>query len=85
MSEANSFVIIPFALTFLLSVRRFYFRDSAGSIFRPSFLMAFGSVVIAAAYLLLGALKMLPEYSTLAAGIVGLLLLGVAVWQMFQL
>ena len=44
MSETYTFIIIPFLLTFLLSVKRFYFRDSAASVFRVSFLLAFGSM-----------------------------------------
>ncbi len=85
MNETYTFVAIPFLLTFALSVKRFYFRDAAASIFRVSFLMAFGSMALVGLYLILGALRMLPPYSALGFGIAGLLSLGVAIWQEFQL
>jgi hypothetical protein len=85
MSGTYTFIVIPFLLAFLLSVKRFYFRDSAASIFRPSFLLAFGSMALAGIYLVFGALRMLPPYSPVAFGIVGLLCLGAAVWQSLQL
>jgi uncharacterized membrane protein len=85
MSDLHTFIIIPFLLAFLFSMKRFYFRDNAGSIFRMSFLLAFGSMAIAGTYVVLGALKTLPQYGTLGFGIVGLLCLGAAVWQAFQL
>lgn len=85
MIETPTYVVIPFALTFLMSVKRFYFRDAAGSIFRPSFLLAFGSMALAGVYLVFGALRMLPPYSALAFGVVGLIAMGAAVWQAFQL
>ena len=85
MSDLHTFIIIPFLLAFLFSVKRFYFRDNAGSIFRLSFLLALGSMAIAGIYVVLGALKTLPPYGTLGFGIVGLLCLGVAVWHSFQL
>jgi len=85
MADLHTFIIIPFLLAFLFSVKRFYFRDNAGSIFRMSFLLAFGSMLIAGVYLVFGALNMLPEYSALVFGIVGLICLGLAVWQAFQL
>ena len=85
MSDLHTFIIIPFLLAFLVSVKRFYFRDNAGSIFRKSFVLAFGSMLIAGVYLAFGSLNMLPPYSALAFGIVGLLCLALAVWQSFQL
>jgi hypothetical protein len=85
MSESYSFIFIPFMLAFLLSVKRFYFRDSAASIFRMSFLLAVGSILLGCVYLVLGAMKVLPPYSAVAFGIAGLLCLGLAVWQSVQL
>ncbi|MFL5256061.1 MAG: hypothetical protein ACJ8AI_24845 [Rhodopila sp.] len=85
MSDQYNFIVIPYLLAFLLSVKRYYFRDAAGSIFRGSFLLAVGSMALAACYLILGALHALPSYSAVAFGIVGLLCLGAAVWQAFQL
>ena len=40
---------------------------------------------MAGVYLVFGALRMLPEYSAIAFGVAGLLFLGAAVWQSFQL
>ncbi len=85
MSELHTFVAIPFLLAFALSVKRFYFRDGCASIFRGSFLTAAGSMVLALTYILLGAMRSVPPYGTLGFGIVGLLVLGIAVWQAFQL
>ncbi len=85
MSELHTFIAIPFLLAFVLSVKRFYFRDGAASIFRGSFLLASGAMLVALIYVLLGAGKMLPPYGTLGFGIIGLLFLAVAVWQAFQL
>ncbi|HVZ07350.1 hypothetical protein [Rhodopila sp.] len=85
MSETHTFIIIPYLLAFLLSVKRFYFRDSAISVLRASFLLALGSMALAGIYLVFGALEMLPAYSTVVFGILGVACLAVAVWQAFQL
>ena len=85
MSETYTFIVIPFLVAFLFSVKRFYFRDNAASIFRASFLLAFGSMLVGCLYLVFGAMQMLPPYSALAFGIVGLLCMTLAVWQSFQL
>jgi len=85
MSDLHTFIVIPYLLAFLFSIKRFYFRDNAGSIFRTSFVLAFGSMALGGLYIVLGALKTLPPYGTLGFGIFGLVCLGLAVWQAFQL
>jgi len=85
MSETYTFIVIPFLVAFLFSVKRFYFRDGGASIFRASFLLAVGSMLVGCVYLVFGAMRMLPPYSALAFGIIGLLCMTLAVWQSFQL
>jgi hypothetical protein len=84
MSEINTIILFPFLAAFLLSVVRFYVRDNARSIFLPSFLVAVGSVLIAVLYLVLGTLGFLPEHGVIEFGVVGVALLGFAIYRMMQ-
>ncbi len=83
MTNTSTILLVPFILAFLVFVLRFYNREGASSMTRPSFLLAILTVLIAGAYLLLGVTDSLPPYSTIAFAAVGLILLGTAIARMF--
>jgi hypothetical protein len=85
MTNTSTLILAPFILAFLVFVYRFYNRERAASIFNPSFLLAIGTMLIAGGYLVLGVIDSLPAYSTLGFGIVGLILLAVAILRMFMM
>ncbi len=85
MTNASTFILVPFIGAFLAFIQRFYAREGAGSMTRPSFLAAMVTVLIASAYLALGITGTLPAYGTIAFASVGVLLLGIAVSRMFML
>lgn len=83
MTNASTIILAPFILAFLVFVFRFYNRERAASIANLSFLLAIGTVLIAGAYLFLGVTDNLPDYGTLGFGLVGLILLAVAIARLF--
>jgi hypothetical protein len=83
MTNASTIILAPYIVAFVSFVLRFYSREQASSMFRLSFLLALFTVVLAAAYLVLGTLDYLPPYSTLGFGIAGLILLGVSIFRWF--
>ncbi len=85
MTSASSFLLVPFILAFLVFVLRFYNREGASSMTRPSFLLALLTVFIAGSYLVLGVMDELPPYSTIAFAVVGLILLATAILRMFMI
>jgi len=82
---SNSIILLPFIVAFLGFAFRFYVRESAASMVNPSFLMAVGTVLAVVLYLVLGVLEILPAYSTLGFGLLGLILLGVSILRMFMI
>ncbi len=80
----HTYVLAPFIVAFLGFILRFYGRENAGSKSNPSFLLALATVVIAMTFLVLGVTASLPQYGSLAFGVVGvgLALLSVARWFM---
>ncbi len=84
MSTINTIILLPFLAAFLFSVARFYFRDNANSIFRPSFLTAVGAVLIAGLYLVLATLGGLPDHGAIEFGLVGVALLAFSIYQTMQ-
>jgi quinol-cytochrome oxidoreductase complex cytochrome b subunit len=80
---SHSILLLPFIFAFGIFTFRFYVRENAASMANPSFLLALGTVVAAALYLVLGVLGSLPPYSALAFGLTGLVLLGVSIARMF--
>jgi hypothetical protein len=85
MSDLSSIVLVPFVFAFLIFAMRFYSRESASSMTKPSFLLALFTMLSAGAYLLLTVLELLPAHSTLGFGILGLALLALAVARMMML
>jgi hypothetical protein len=85
MSNTSTLILIPFILAFLVFVFRFYSRERASSMANPSFLLAVGTVVVAGLYLGLGVIDALPPYGTIGFGVVGLILLAIAVLRMFMI
>jgi quinol-cytochrome oxidoreductase complex cytochrome b subunit len=85
MTNTTTILLVPFILAFLVFVLRFYNREGASSMARPSFLLAMLTVAIAGAYLILGVLGALPPYSTISFAAVGLILLGTAILRMFMI
>jgi quinol-cytochrome oxidoreductase complex cytochrome b subunit len=85
MTSASTFLLVPFILAFLVFVLRFYSREGASSLTRPSFLLAILTVLIAFSYLILGVTHMLPPYSTIGFAAVGVILLGTAILRMFMI
>jgi hypothetical protein len=85
MTNTSSILLLPFILAFLVFVLRFYNREGAGSMTRPSFLLAVLTVLIAGAYLVLGITDELPPYSTIGFAAAGLILLATAIMRMFMI
>ena len=85
MSNTTTILLAPFVLAFLVFVLRFYNREGASSVTRPSFLLALLTVLIAGAYLVLGVIGVLPPYSTIGFAAIGLILLGTAIMRMFMI
>jgi hypothetical protein len=85
MTSTSTLILIPFIAAFLVFVFRFYSRERASSMANPSFLLAVGSVVLAGLYLSLGVVDLLPPYGTLGFGVVGLILLAIAISRMFMI
>jgi quinol-cytochrome oxidoreductase complex cytochrome b subunit len=85
MTNTSTILLVPFILAFLVFVLRFYNREGASSMTRPSFLLAILTMLIAGAYLILGVTSSLPPYSTIGFAIIGLILLGTAILRMFMI
>jgi hypothetical protein len=85
MSDFSTIILLPFLLAFLIFVVRFYGRESAASMMNPSFLMAFGTVAVAACYLALRITGNLPPFGTIGFGLAGLVLLATAIARMFMI
>jgi hypothetical protein len=80
---ANKFLLLPFMIAFLLFALRFYFKEGASSLTKPSFLLALGTSFTALLYLFLGVISSMPPYGTLGFGIIGVGLLGLSIYRMF--
>lgn len=85
MTNSPTIILLPFIVAFLAFVLRFYSRESASSITNPSFLLALVTMLAAGTYLILQVTEMLPPYSTIGFGLVGLALLGIAIARMFRI
>lgn len=85
MTNTSTILLVPFLLAFLAFVARFYNREGASSMTRPSFLLAILTVFIAGTYLILGITNALPPYSTIGFALIGLILLGTAILRMFMI
>ena len=85
MTNASTILLVPFILAFLIFVLRFYSREGASGMTRPSFLLAIFTVLIAGTYLALGITSSLPPYSTFGFAAVGLILLATAILRMFMI
>ena len=78
-------ILVPFIVAFLTFVMRFYFRESASSITNPSFILAITTILAAGLYLTLRITELLPPYSTLGFGLLGLAFLGTGITRIFRL
>ncbi len=85
MNETYTFVLLPFMVCFLLSVYYFYTREGASSILRSGFLMAVASMLIAGVYLLLGAMKIMPQYGPIGFGLLGVALMVLSIVRIVRL
>jgi len=85
MTNASTVLLVPFILAFLLFVLRFYSREGASGMLRPSFLFAILTVLVAGTYLGLGITASLPPYGTIGFAAVGLILLGTAIARLFMI
>jgi quinol-cytochrome oxidoreductase complex cytochrome b subunit len=85
MTSSSTFILVPFIVAFIVFVLRFYNREGASSVTRPSFLLAILTVAIAFTYLILGIIGELPPYGTIGFALIGLILLGIAIARMFIL
>ena len=85
MSNTSTLLLVPFILAFLVFVLRFYNREGASSMRRPSFLLALLTVAFAGTYLILGVVHALPPYSTIGFALIGVILLGTAITRMFMI
>jgi hypothetical protein len=85
MSEFPTIILVPFIVAFLVFILRFYSRESASSMTNPSFLMAVGTVLTAGTFLILRITDLLPPYSTIGFGAIGLVLMLTAFTRMFMI
>lgn len=85
MTNTSTILLVPFILAFLIFVLRFYSREGASSMTRPSFLLAGFTVLIAGGYLTLGVINALPPYSTVGFAAIGVILLTTAILRMFMI
>lgn len=85
MTNTSTIILVPFILAFLVFVLRFYNREGASGMGRPSFLLAILTVLLVLAYIVLGIVGALPPYSTIGFAVVGLILLGTAILRMFMI
>jgi quinol-cytochrome oxidoreductase complex cytochrome b subunit len=85
MTNTSTILLLPFILAFVMFVLRFYNREGAGSMTRPSFLLAILTVLTAGAYLILGIIGELPPYGTTGFAVAGLILLATAITRMFMI
>nr|WP_294521196.1 hypothetical protein [uncultured Rhodopila sp.] len=81
----HSILLLPFVAAFVVFVLRFYFREGASSLAKPSFLMAVGTSLTAVVFIVLNILSILPPYGALGFALIGLLLLGVSITRMFMI
>jgi quinol-cytochrome oxidoreductase complex cytochrome b subunit len=82
---SHTILLLPFIVAFAMFVFRFYARENAASMTNLSFLLALGTVLVAALYLVLGVISSLPPYSTAGFAVTGLVLLGVSIARMFMI
>lgn len=85
MTNTSTVILVPFLLAFVVFALRFYNREGASGMTRPSFLLAILTVLIAFSYLMLGITNNLPPYGTIGFAVVGLILLGTAILRMFMI
>jgi hypothetical protein len=85
MTQTSTILLVPFILAFLVFALRFYNREGAYPLTRPSFVLAILSMLIAGGYLTLGVLHALPPYSTIAFAVIGIILLATAILRMFMI
>ena len=81
----HQILLLPFILAFLLFAFRFYTREGAASITRPSFLLALATSSIAGLYLVLRVLDSLPPYGDPGFFVAGLAMLGVAILRLTRI
>ncbi len=85
MTNTTTIILVPFIFAFLVFVLRFYNREGASGMARPSFLLAILTVLLVLAYIVLGIVGALPPYSTIGFAALGLILLGTAILRMFMI
>nr|WP_294511336.1 hypothetical protein [uncultured Rhodopila sp.] len=81
----HSILLLPFVTAFVIFVFRFYTREGASSLAKPSFLMALATSLTALLFIALNVLKILPPYGAVGFALVGLALLGVSITRMFMI
>jgi hypothetical protein len=79
MSANSTAYLIPLAVAFFLFLGKVYGPERAMAGSSPSFYLAALSVLLAVGYLAGSVLALLPPYSGLAVGLIGLGMLGIAV------
>jgi hypothetical protein len=85
MTNTSTIVLVPFILAFLIFVLRFYNREGASGMMRPSFLLAALTMLFVLVYLGLGITRTLPPYGTIGFAAAGLVMLGTAILRMFMI
>ncbi len=85
MTNTSTILLVPFILAFLGFIFRFYNREGASGMMRPSFLLAVLTMLIALAYLVLGIANALPPYGTAGFAVAGLILLGTSILRLFMI
>jgi hypothetical protein len=84
MVESTTLALLPLIAGILVLVARFYVREGAISIFSTSFMLATLGVAMLVGYMVLLVLQLLPPYSWVVFGGVGLTMAVGGIWSFFR-
>ena len=84
MAESTPLALLPLIAGILVLVARFYVREGAISIFSMSFMLATLGVAMLIGYMVLLVLAILPPYSWIVFGGVGLVMAVGGVWSFYR-
>lgn len=84
MVENTPLALLPLIAGILILVARFYVREGAISIFSSSFMLATLGVAMLVGYMILLVLAILPPYSWVVFGGIGLAMAAGGIWSFYR-
>ena len=84
MTENTPLALLPLITGLLVLATRFYAREGAISIFSPSFMLAAVAVLLLVTYMVLMVLAVLPPFSWVVFGGIGLVMTIGGIWSFFR-